>query len=263
MYKHFHILYCCIAALFVAIACDEQQFPFVSKKDYDLSIEENQLLRDSLNDTHSLIEKQNKDLAYILSELSSLSSRSVRLRVDAERASLSSMQMIQEDLDALKEKLNRLEGEAAKVRSLDRKLAVSSSTIKMLRETIGLQQDEIDRLKTELLNSKETIRAQQNTIAVQGDTIRNQMEILSEQRKKLTQTVQEQTLMLFDAGRALADIADEGNFKITGNRNRLSVRQYRQTIYNKAIDYYQMASLGGHPDARDSMLAVVERLKEL
>ena len=254
-----------VAMLLLAAACDESQFhfPFVSKQDYDLSLQENQHLKDSLEDTHAIIEKQNRDLAFILSELSSISNRSARLRVNGDEAPLSSMQLVQEDLDALKGRLDRLEKEAARVRSLDKELAVSKTTIKMLRETIDMQQDEIERLRSELLASRETIKYQEDRIADQGDTIKNQLDRLSVQKKRLSETVEKQTDMLFDAGNELASIADEGNFRITGNRNRTSVRQYRQMIYKKSLEYYQMAALGGHRSANDSIMSVIDRLNQL
>ena len=52
---------------------------------------------------------------------------------------------------------------------------------------------------------------------------------------------------------AFEDIADNGDFKVTGRKNKTSVNEYRKSIYVRAIEYYKTALSEGHNLAQERL----------
>lgn len=256
------ILLALAVSMQAAISCDGGM-PLVSRSKLAQVEAEKQELLSSLDSVQASFAKQNQDLNYILSELAAISSRTARLRIEGEEAPVTQMELALDDLNALKGKIDRLERDSENARRLNKDLAVSAKTIKELRETVGNQEKEIIRLKKSLAESLETIRNQSSTIKTQNDTISVQTKRLLTQKEELARTVARQTEMLFLAGKEIGRIAGEGDFKITGKRNKENVREYRKSIYRQALEFYQAAADEGHQAARDSIVATSLAIKQL
>ena len=250
-----------LSAFALAWACDDS--PYVSRDEFVSAQKESQQLRDSLTDLQVVFAKQNENLNYILSELASLSNRTSRVKLNAGEAPASQMDAVKEDLSSLKERIDALEKDSERMRKLDRSLAVSAKTIADLRETVANQEKEIARLQKQNQDHVATIRSQNTTISVQKDSILAQVNQLQKQKEELALSVRKQTELIYQAGVLLTEIADDGDFRVSGKRNKDAVRQYRLRIYEDAINMYSNAAKEGHQAARDSVIAMKGKIRSL
>lgn len=258
MYKH-NILNLFLIAL-LAVSCIDGHFPLVSREDYEASEHFNRKLTASLDSVQRAYARQNQDLAGILSELASVSNRTSRLRI-GESMPISQIEEAREDLETIRVKISRLEKDAAAVRKLNSSLAVATRTIQDLKETVSWQESEINKLRTELVEKNQTIQKQSSIITAQNDTISSQVRSILKQKEALDNTVSKQKEMIYSAGVKLGEIADNGDFVISGRKNKEKLFGYRLSIYREALKYYQMAADEGHPAARDSVIALGSRLR--
>jgi len=259
------IIIVAVLALVSAVSCKNGQLPFVSRDVLEASENENKELKNSMETMQQSYAKQNQELNSILTELSAISCKTSTLQLHLENEELQQTQAerITDKINALKDRIDKLEQEADRVRKLDKNLAVAASTIKELRQTVANQEKEIDVLKKTIAEREETIKTQESTITEQSSTISEQYQTILDQKNELAKTVAQQTSMLFQAGVKLAAIADNGDFKISGKKNKSSIIEYRKSIYKEAIFFYEKAASQGLAAAKDSVASVTARMESL
>lgn len=240
------------------LSCDAVSQHFVTKEEFEASESENRELKSSLEAIQRNYAKQNKELNAILSEISSISCQTSKLQLNLESPIVNQTQteMIHDNIENLKRRIDNLEKEAARSRKIDKNYALASSTIKELRETIINKEREIQFLETKISEHEVIINNQK-------DTIEQQYSEILHQKEELKKTVELQTKSLFQAGLKFAEIADEGDFKIHGRRNKQSVAGYRKSIYNEAIKYLEESKAQGHKSAADSIFAIKKRMESI
>lgn len=255
-----------LSATVVASACNFQ-LPFVSREKLEASQNETLQTKQALDSVQSSFARQNEELADILSELSSISGQTTRLQLKVENGSaqLSQTEEIENSLTSVKERIAALEKEAARARKLDQKLAVSAKTIKQLKETVTAQQNEIARLQGLVADREKTIAHQGHVISGQKDTISSQSQTITQQQATLEQTLKEQVEMLYHAGLEFEKLADDGAtaLDVNGRRDKGKVKEYKKTIYGKALFFYQEAAAQHHESAPERINAVKEKMKAL
>jgi len=262
--KTIRIIVVTAVATMLLASCGENS-PFVKRSTFQQSQNENAELKNTLQDLQTNFAKQNEDLASILSDLSSISRRTAQLRLNVENSVMEedTIVLIHQNIDEIKLRIDKLEQEANRARKLDKSLAVATRTIKELRETVSVQEDKIAQL-TEAVKSKDaTIKIQSSTISVQNEKISNQTATIASKEAEIKSTLAKQVEMIYQAGVALEDIADNGNFKITGRKDKKAVLDYRKNIYEKAAAYYEMAIAQGHEDAQKSLESLKSKIAEL
>jgi len=258
----------CLAVLATAavllVSCGENS-PFVKRSDLEKSQNENAELKDFVQNLQSNFAKQNEDLASILNDLSSISRRTAQLHVKAENpvAEADTIVMINENIDAIKLRIDKLEQEANRARKLDKSLAVATRTIKELRATVAAQEEKIDEMAAAIKSKDATIKIQSSTISVQNEKISSQTETIAAQDAQLKKTMADQVEMIYQAGVALEDIADNGDFKVVGRKDKNAIKEYRKTIYAKAVSYYEAAIAQGHQQAQQSLDNLKNKLAAL
>lgn len=258
-----HILLGILLPVLLAVSCGENS-PFVSREELVQSQEKNHQLTASLDSLQRSFNKQAGELSSIISDIAELSSRTARIRVDGTEKPLSQYETAKGDIQAIRERLDNLEKEveAGKKKSKS-DLAVSAKTIQQLRATLDLKEKEIINLQKQIQEKDQTIQKQDETISVQKDTISRQMQQLQAQKKELQRQVQAQIDLLYKAGNRFSEIADEGDFKVTGRKNKMNVKQYRKAIYEEALDLYEAAAAQGHKAALDSVVSTKFKIREL
>lgn len=243
------------AGLILSSCGNSNEFPLVKRSVLDASENENKELKNSLQAVQESYAKQNEELNSILAELSSISytTQRIQLNVAGEENKVTEVDRIYESIDALKSRIDKLEKEASRARKLNKDLAIATKTIAQLRETVSNQEKEI-------LVLKQTIADRDATIRVQNDTISSKNRTISGQKDKIQQVLTRQTEMLYQAGVEFETIADNGDFKISGRKDKANVKNYREAIYEKAAQYYLMAAEQGHPKAQASYDALKAKL---
>lgn len=246
----------------VSVSCNNVKMPFVKRGVLEASEEENSALRSSLKETRENYEKQAQELNEILAEITSISGRTTKLQISNgnEGEQLSQAELISEEIDALKERLDKLEAEASRAKRQRKELAVATSTIKELRETVYMQEQQISSLKKAILEKDTTIRIQKDTISNQSSKISKQYSTILKQKEDLAAKVEEMTEQLYQAGLDFEGIADNGDFTISGKRNKTNVKDYRKSIYFMAATYFEKASELGHKDASAHLEAVQTKM---
>lgn len=256
---------------FVAIALVAQscniRLPFVSRSSLEASQEETMETKQELSDLKENYARQNEELTSILSELSELSSQTTALHLNVENAEapLSQAEQLDNSLDALRERISKLEKEADRARKLDKKLAISAKTIVQLKETVTNQENEITRLRQSLQDKEKTIKEQGNVIANQVDTIHGQSQKILSQQEDLQKLFDSQVQMLFQAGQEFEKLADEGDtaLDVGGRKDKNRVKEYKKSIYAKAIHFYLEAAGQGHNAANERVEAVRNKMMAL
>jgi len=252
------------AAMLLFTSCDVKS-PFVKRSALEQSQSENAELKNSLQNLQNNFAKQNEDLASILSDLSSLSQRTSQLHLNVENptAEADTIELINDDIDAIKRRIDKLEAEANRARKLNKSLAVATRTIKELRETVSAQEIRIAELSAAVKAKDETIKKQNTTISSQNETISSQTETIAFQEAELRKTLARQVEMIYQAGMALEDIADNGDFKITGRKDKNALKEYRKAIYGKAATYYETAISQGCRDAQEALDNLMTKITAL
>lgn len=249
-----------ILTLAVALlsSCDGKA-PFVKRSVLEQSEQANAELKSSIKNLQDSYAKQNEDLCSILNDLSVISKRTTQIQLGAENPAeqINQVELIHSDIDAIKLRIDQLEKEAARARKLDKKLAVATKTIKELRATIQIQEDRIAELNASIAKKDATIKTQQDAITTKDGKIASQQE-------EIQLNVAKQKEMIYNAGVKLEEIADNGDFKITGRKNKNTLTDYRKSIYETAATYYEMAVAQGNAAAQaklDSIKAKMANLK--
>lgn len=244
------------ASLLLVASCGEKS-PFVKRSVLEQSQSENTELKNTLQNLQSNFAKQNEDLASILCDLSQISSKTSQFYLNVENKTVDqdTIDLIHNSIDALKSRIDKLEKEANRARKLDKSLAVATRTIKELRETVTVQELKIAELAEELKSKESTIKTQASTITSQSEKINAQTETIAAQAA-------EQIEMIYQAGRDLEDIADNGNFKVTGKKDKNAVKEYRGAIYEKAAAYYESAAAQGHQSAKAALDHLKSKISE-
>lgn len=237
---------------------------WVSREKMEQAEAENQRLAASMDSLQRDYAHQAEELAAILSDIAELGNRTSRIRVDAPgEKPLSQVESARADLKAIRERIDGLEKEVEAAKASKNQVAISAKTISQLRATLDLKEKEIYQLQLKIREKESLIREKEETISVQKDTISRQMKELQAQKKELQRQVQAQIELLYRAGNRFLEIADEGDFKVTGRRNKMNVKQYRISIYGEALDLFEAAAEQGHAAARDSVVSTRRKINEL
>lgn len=244
-------------------SCDyDAVFTTKTKSELDQQLARNAHLEDSIAALKSQFNKQNEALVGILSEIASVSNRTARISIGSE-SPMSEIALAEQDLESIRARISELEKEAEKTRRLSGKLAVAQNTISELRQTVSILEERVDGLRSELEKSKATIAAQGRTITGQRDSINKQLRDISRQKSENTQLRNDYAQLFYDAGKKISTIADEGDFKITGRRNRESVANYRRSMYEDALQFYLEAASKRLPGAVDSVISMRVKITAL
>ena len=237
----------------------------VKKEVLDASEQENQELRESLKAMQENYAAQNEELNSILEELSTINCQTLSLQLNIENgvAEESQADRISDNIQSIKERIDRLEREAQQARKLNKDLAIATSTIKTLRQTIANQEQEIEQLKKVVGEQSATIETQKDTILNQQENLKKQNDLILSQKNQLDEIVRRQTRLLYEAGLEFESLADGGDFTIKGKKDRASVTDYRKGIYEKSITFYREALRQGHPDAEARIAGVQEKISLL
>lgn len=237
-----------IALTVMIVASCGDKSPYVKRSELEQSESEKAELKMSLEELQSSYEKQNEDLSKILNELSVISRKTahIQLNVEGVPQEVDQVELISSDIEAVKKRIDDLEKEANRARKLDKKLAIATETINELKETISIQESRIAELNEKISSQDATILAQKNTISAKDSEIASQAD-------ELRKTIALQVEMIYQAGVAFEDIADNGDFKVTGRKNKTSVNEYRKSIYVRAIEYYKTALSEGHNLAQERL----------
>lgn len=248
--------------LILIASCDENNL-FVTREQFQETQERNRKLEVSVDSLQRRFNEQAGELSSIISDIADLSNRTARIKLDGSEKPLSDYETAKSDIRALRERLDHLEEELEKSKAKNAELSVSAGAIAKLRQALNAKEKEIIRLQMEIKEKDRTIKQREETISVQKDTILRQMNELLKKEKELRRLVDGQIELLYKAGIRFSEIADEGDFKVTGRKNKLNVRQYRAEIYREAYDLYEAAARQGHQAARDSMAVTKTKINQL
>lgn len=254
--------------IFAAIlySCEGGQFPGMNshKEALEAAEKENLELKEALSESQQRFAAQNKELASILHELSSISysAAAVQLHVENGGAGRSRVDSVYDNISVIKDRIARLEKEAARARKVDKELAVSVTTIQELRTTVSNLENQVTVLRRKVSEHEGTIREQKETIVSHESTISKQNDTILLQQDKIEETLARQREMLYQAGLEFEGIADEGDFQISGRKNRRTVEEYRKSIYKEAIVFYREAAAQGHTGASFRMESLKRKLEE-
>ncbi|MBP9998007.1 MAG: hypothetical protein KBS67_02075 [Bacteroidales bacterium] len=228
---------------------------YVPKSQYDEVVAEYEELKESSDATNQNYINQAKALDNIFTELSSISRKTSSLKVDVESGSaeLSQADQIQSSINDIKDQLAELD-------KLTRKNRQLAKVVSDLRNVIADKEKEIADLKTRIAEMDVTISDQKNTIRSQEATISSQEATIDKQRQALQRQVAEQAKLLYEAGLDFEEIADaspETSFK----KNKEKVKNWAQSMYEKALLYYGKALEAGYQEAEEGLVRVKEKLQ--
>ena len=195
---------------------------------------------------------QNEEMTEILKELNTITGKTASLRLDVENGSarLTQAEQISAKIDALKAKVSALEKSNAALSGKNKDFA---KMVEEFNSVIETQEQQINALKEEIQGKDRTIRAQKDTISSQSSTI-------ARQRDDLEKLVAKQAKSLCEAGEALEEIADNAP-EVSWKKNRDKVASMAQSIYMKALDYYQLALEAGYAPAQERINAISGKIK--
>ena len=240
-----------LAAALVA-GCDFPSGNSVPKEDYDAVVKAYDELKVSAEATRDSYIEQAAAVDNILQELSQVSGSTAVLRTDVEQgtARLNQVEMIENSIGEIKEKLNQLE-------RLTQDNAQYRKLVSSLRTVIAEKEKEIEDLKAEIQARDRTINEQNEMISAQHGTIIQQNETISAQQANLQKAVQEQASMLFQAGQDFEELGDESP-TVSRRKDKAKVKSLTIEMYEKAILYYSKAQETGWPGAAERVDAVRE-----
>ncbi len=243
-----------LAGLALVFSCNLEMGETVSKASYDKLLSEYSELSSSAEATRAEYAAQAAAVDNILQELSQISGKTVSLRTDVEQgtARLTQVEQIQDNINDIKDKLDRMEKEGAQYRK----------TILSLRKVITEKEAEIEQLKAEIEARDLTISEQHKTISAQKEAIQSQNETIATQQENLRAAVQEQAQMLFQAGVDFEDLGDNAP-QMSWRKNKEKMKDLTRDMYEKAVVYYRMAQETGYPEAAYRIAQVQEKLSAL
>lgn len=237
-----------------AIKSCDIDIPFVTREALETAQSETRDAKQALQSVQDNYARQNRELSSILAELTELSCQTTVLQLNPENGGrqLTQAEKIDGNLDAIRDRIDRLEKEAERARKLDKDMALSAQTIKKLRTTVANQQKEIDNLRTAISDRDATISRQSTVIAVQKDTISEQLQTILRQKAELKRSLDQQTEMVYQAGCDFERLGDEGDqtLNVTGRKDKEMVRAYKKAIYEKASQFYHTAADMEHSAAK-------------
>ena len=247
-----------LAACLLAAGCEfVRSGETVPREDYDSVVEAYENLRNSAEQTRSEYIEQTAAVDRILQELSQVSGSTAALRTDVEQgtARLTQVEMIEDNIDDIKQKLSQLE-------QLTRDNAQFKKVISSLKAVISEKEKEIEDLRAEIQAKDRTITEQNEKISAQHGTIQLQNETITAQQENLQKAVQEQARLLFLAGQDFEELGDESPV-VSRRKDKAKVKSLTLEMYEKAILYYSKAQETGYPDAASRITAVREKMAAL
>ena len=256
-----------VAITVAAIKSCDIDIPYVSRESLEVAQNETRDAKQALQSVQENYARQNRELSSILAELTELSCRTTDLHLNSENGDvqLTQAERIDNNLDAIRSRIDRLEKEADRARKLDKDMALSVQTIKKLRTTVANQQKEIDRLRTAVSDRDATISQQNSVIATQKDTIYEQLQTILHQKEELKRSLDRQTEMVYQAGCDFERLGDEGDrtLDVKGKKDKEMVRAYKRSIYEKAGQLYHTAANMDHAAAQGRCEVIAYKISSL
>jgi chromosome segregation ATPase len=245
---------CPVLALLFLAGCEFQQGESVPKEDYDAVVQAYEDLKVSAEATRDSYIEQATAVDNILQELSQITGSTAVLRTDLEQgtARLNQVEMIENSIDDIKEKLSRLDRLTAD--NAQYKKLVSS-----LKTVIAEKEKEIEDLKAEIQERDRTITEQNEKISAQHGTIVLQSETISAQREDLENAVRQQARMLYQAGVDFEQLGDDSP-TVSRRKDKAKVKSLTLEMYEKALLYYGQALESGYAEAEERIEAVKEKM---
>jgi len=228
-----------LPALLLA-GCAFQQGESVPKEEYDTVVRAYEELKVSAEATRDSYIEQAAAVDNLLQELTQVSGSTAVLRTDLEQgtARLNQVEMIENSIDDIKQKLRQLE-------QLTADNAQYRKVVASLKTVISEKEKEIETLKAEIQARDKTINEQNETISAQQET--------------LEKAVLEQARMLFQAGEDFEQLGDESP-TVSRRKDKAKVKSLTLEMYEKAILYYSKAYETGYADAAARIDAVEEKM---
>ena len=251
------IIFIALAALLAAGCEFIQKGESVPKEDYDAVVQAYEDLRTSAEATRDSYIEQAAAVDNILQELTRISGSTAVLRTDVEQgtARLNQVEMIENSIDDIKQKLSQLDRLTAD--NAQYKKVVSS-----LKAVISEKEKEIEGLRAEIEARDKTILEQSETISAQHGTIVSQNETINAQQATLEKAVREQAQMLYKAGEDFEQLGDDSP-TVSRRKDKAKVKSLTVEMYEKAILYYSKAYETGYPEAAERIRGVREKLASL
>lgn len=260
--KHFLVF---SALLAVLISCGEGGGMYVRREVADELTRENETLKTDLSSAQQRYLRQSEELGSILRELASLSVKSsnVQLSLANGEAPRSVVDSVYDEIAFLRDRIEKLDREAARARKNDKELALSKTTIDNLRAAVASQEKQIAVLKKRVGEQERVIREQTKAIGQKDSTIAVRNSVIDRQHDEILGHVEKLREMLYQAGVEFESIADDGDFEVRGRKNRTSVSDYRKAIYEEARVFYDTAAEQGHAKAEIRSELVKEKIARL
>jgi len=205
----------------------------VSQKDYDELKDENKLLKESLDATHTSVLNQAATINKTLSELAEISGNTMELRVDVEKgiARVKQADRISSNIKAIKSRIASLEKQVGND-SAYKKIVANLKTIVKEKEA------EINSLKKIIESQNITIIEQDSTINQQQQAIEQQGLLLSNQQEQLRKAVKIQAHLLYQAASEFEQFAKEVP-DVSRKKNQKKVNEWAITMLSRSLLYYQ------------------------
>jgi chromosome segregation ATPase len=242
-----------LPALLLA-GCEFQHGESVPKEEYDAVVHAYEDLKVSAEATRDSYIEQAAAVDSFLQELTQISGSTAVLRTDVEQgtARLNQVEMIENSIDDIKQKLQQLD-------QLTADNAQYRKVVASLKTVIAEKEKEIETLKAEIQARDRTINEQNETISAQHGTIVLQNETITAQQETLEKAVLEQARMLFQAGEDFEQLGDESP-TVSRRKDKAKVKSLTLEMYEKAILYYSKAYETGYADAAARIDAVEEKM---
>ena len=247
-----------VLTAFLMAACDVQpRGETVAKEEYDAIVRAYEELKVSAEITRDSYIEQAAAVDNILQELTQISGSTAVLRTDVEQgtAQLNQVEMIENSIDDIKQKLNQLD-------RLTADNAQYRKVIASLKTVISEKEKEIEELRAEIESRDRTITEQSETISAQHGTIVLQNETITAQQENLERAVQEQARMLFEAGQDFEQLGDDTP-AVSRRKDKAKVKSLTLEMYEKAILYYSKAQETGYQEAAARIEGVREKMSVL
>ena len=241
-------------ATLLLASCEFPSGNSVPKEDYDAVVQAYNDLKVSAEATRDSYIESATAVDNILQELSQLSGSTAVLRTNVEQgtARLNQVEMIENSIEDIKSKLDRLE-------QMTKDNAQYKKLVSSLKTALAEKEKEIEDLKAEIQSRDRTINEQNEMISAQHGTIAQQNETISAQQANLEKAVAEQARLLFQAGQDFETLGDESP-TVSRRKDKAKVQSLTVEMYEKAILYYSKSLETGYSAASARIEAVKEKL---
>jgi chromosome segregation ATPase len=252
-----HAITCLLLSAVLLGSCDFQTGETVPKEEYDDVLKAYADLKASAEETRNGYLEQAAAVDNILQELSQVSGSTASLRTDLEQgtARLTQVEMIEENIDDIKLKLNDLD-------RLSKDNAQYRKVVSSLKAVVAEKEKEIENLRAEIQSKDRTISEQNEKISAQHGTIVLQNETINAQQANLEKAVREQARMLFEAGCDFEQLGDDSP-TVSRRKDKAKVKSLTLEMYEKALLYFTKAAETGYPEAGTRMEHVREKMELL